>query len=124
MKKLLIIILLLVPTNLFAADWNSWDEENTALHIPLTILYVADLGQTLWAHDNIWGKGYREGNDLLGHNPSKDEIWGYFIGSYALTTWVVWKLPPKYSHALQGAVINLEINVVNHNYTVGVGIKF
>jgi hypothetical protein len=138
MKKLLVIILILIPTNLFAADWFSWDKENTALHVPLTALMVVDLGQTLWIADNCdyrtipkskgtgTFKHYKcsESNSLIGDFPSRGEVWTYFGASYALTTLATWVLPEKYSHALQGGVISLEVYAIDKNVQIGVGFKF
>jgi hypothetical protein len=126
MKKLLIIILILIPSNLFAADWFTWDKENTYLHVPLTALYVADLGQTLWAHDNYWEKGTpkHEQNKVLGKYPSRGEIYTYFAASYALNTAIVYMLPEKWSHAFQGGIITVELYAIDNNLGWGLGVKF
>jgi hypothetical protein len=130
MKKALLIICLLL-----SSCAGSWDRANTALHVPYTALMVADLGQTLWIVDNpmeyrftLHGvdfyKPHSEANPFLGKHPSKDEVYAYFIGSYALTTAITYWLPPKWSHAFQGGAISLQIYAVENNYSAGVGFKF
>jgi hypothetical protein len=129
------------------ADWFTWDDDNTALHVPLTALMVVDLGQTLWIADNCRPTGkrqwvyddkqvfgqweyqmhescYERYNTYLGEHPSRGEVWTYFAGSYALTTFATWVLPEKYSHALQGGVIGLELYMVGNNIMLGIGSDF
>ena len=131
---LLIIIAIASPAS--AGEWFSWDDTNTKLHVPLTALMVIDLGQTLWMADNPTEYKYTpigrtpiyknrdESNPILGKNPSKDRIYKYFVGSYALTTAITYLLPDKWSYAFQGGIISLQIYAVENNYSLNVGFKF
>ena len=127
MKKAIITlcIVLAIATPAHAGEWFSWDETNTALHVPLTLLMVADLGQTLWAQEYYWSTGIsHEQNKIIGPFPSKSEVKEYFALSYAVTTGLTYILPPKWSHGFQTGVITMEVIVVHHNYSIGVGFKF
>ena len=115
------------------SKWFSWDDTNTALHVPLTVLYVVDYRQTIWISENPHtplGNGWtiynhhKESNFILGPNPSRGDIDKYFISTYALTTFAVWILPEKWSHGLQAGVISIEIYAVNNNYQLGVEFNF
>lgn len=120
-KVILIIALLFITTPAFAGNYHfTWDEENTALQIPMTALFILDLGQTIWNNNHGW----KETNPAIGENVSKEKIYGYFIGTYALTTLAVWALPPKWSHALQGGAISVELYATGNNISLGVGISF
>jgi len=114
-----------MPCTAHADEWFTWDKANTQLHIPLTTLIIADYGQTMWARDNFWknGKG-REINNILGELPSKTEIRTYFALSYALSTFITYALPDKYSHGFQTGVIFMEIYIVNKNCSYSIGFKF
>jgi hypothetical protein len=125
MRKLLLIAILLFPTSASADEWFSWDDMNTKLHVPLTATFIIDLGQTLWAHDNKWSPGgYKESNKILGPYPSRKRIYTHFIASYLLTSFAVWALPEKYSHAFQAGVIALEMHHINKNLSLNIGFKF
>lgn len=126
MKRIVItLIFVLFLSTPAHAEWFSWDKGNTELHAPLTVLLITDMGQTLWAQEHRWSKGIsHESNKILGKHPNRGEIASYFVASYALTTALVYALPEKWSHALQWSVITLEVHVVNHNHSLGIGVKF
>jgi hypothetical protein len=125
-KKLLIIALLLIPSTASAEEWFTWDDANTQFHVALTTLFIIDLGQSIYASDNLWTRetGRHENNQILGKYPSNGDVYTYFAASYALTTFVTYALPEKWSHAFQGGVIMLQLHVINDNYMAGVGFKF
>lgn len=103
----------------------TWDETNTKLHVPLTLLMMADLGQSLWAQEYHWSTGLsHEQNKIMGPYPSRAKVREYFAWSYIITTGMTYILPPKWSHGFQTGIITMEIIVVHHNYSVGVGVKF
>lgn len=136
MKKLLAIIIILLPLTAHAEKkWFTWDRTNTALHVPLTILYWVDYKQTVrFTENNIYHetdkygwkakKFHYESNTILGPNPSRGDIDKYFIGSYALTTALIYTLPDKWSYALQSGVIAVELYAIDNNYRAGIGIRF
>ena len=126
MKKAIIALCLIfvLTTQAHAGEWFTWDDTNTKLHVPLTLLMVADLGQTLWAQEHYWPTGQHEQNQILGEYPSRGEIWNYFAVSYSLVTAITYALPDKYSHGFQGGIITMEVIVINNNYGLGIGVKF
>ena len=124
MKNLLLIILMLsFPVISYGDDgWFSWDEGNTVLQVPMTVVIAMDLGTTLdiTRHPDR----YEEVNPLLGKHPPQNRVWKHFIGSYILTTGIVYILPPKWSHAFQVGMIGVEAYWVNHNLRIGLRVKF
>lgn len=122
MKSIFIIFILLFSVSNAYADNNyfSWDKNNTALHIPLTVLFIGDLNQTI---ETTKHKELPETNDILGKYPSKSEVINYFIFSYIATTITVYILPPKYSYIFQSGVIVLEIVHINENNKVGLSTR-
>ncbi len=132
MKILLLIICIVLIPYPAHAEWFSWDKANTKLHVPLTLLMIADYKQTLYNektyyHNDGWDGAFtwhRESNKILGSLPSRSAIQHYFIASYATTTALVYFLPEKWSHYLQSGVIALELYVVENNYSLGAKIKF
>ena len=129
MKRIIItlVLMLLLSSCATTGDYFSWDETNTKLHVPLTLLMVADLGQSTWTQEHYWGK-YRgatnEQNKFIGKYPSKEEVREYFALSYLVTTGLTYILPPDWSHGFQTGVITMEVIVVEHNYSIGIGVKF
>lgn len=121
MKHIIIIILCLTPA-LAQAEPFTWDKLNTQLHIPLTLVIIADMQQTLQiAHEP---KRYYERNPMLNGNLSEDRVYKHFIISYALTTLMVYALPEKWSHGFQVGVIGTEAGIVAKNLTIGLRIGF
>lgn len=163
----IIVALLIMLTAISPTSAGSWDDTNTKLHVPYTILMLVDLGQTLWIVDNTYKyeetldyayqicvseeievvpdsgqkvrlkprceqyrdtmpiyNTHREANPFIGTHPSKAEVYQYFIGTYVLTTWLVYALPPKWSHALQGGMISLQVYAIENNYIANVGFDF
>ena len=47
-----VLLICLACPSAQAGEWFTWDEANTKLHAPLTVLMVVDLGQTLWIAEN------------------------------------------------------------------------
>ena len=124
MKNLLLIILILsFPVISYGDDgWFSWDEGNTILQVPMTVVIAMDLGTTLdiTRHPDR----YEEVNPLLGKHPPQNRVWKHFIGSYLIETGIVYILPPKWSHGFQVGVIGVEAYWVNHNLHIGLRVKF
>jgi hypothetical protein len=125
MKKAIITLcfVLIACTPVQASEWFTWDETNTNLHVPLTVLTLIDLGQTLYIADNP-SEYIEDFSYYLPEHPTKDEVYRYFIGAYFINTFIAYALPEKYSHAYQGGVIALELYMVENNYSLGIGVKF
>ena len=82
-------------------EWFSWDEGNTVLQVPMTVVIAMDLGTTLdiTRHPDR----YEEVNPLLGKHPPQNRVW---------------------SHGFQVGVIGVEAYWVNHNLHIGLRVKF
>jgi hypothetical protein len=131
MKRIIITLcLLLVACAPAQADeWFTWDETNTALHVPLTLAFLADYRQTLeiangCVPDENGAYAYHENNYALGTCPSHGEVQEYFVLSYLLTSAITYALPSKWSHGFQTGVITMEVIAVSGNYQLGIGVKF
>jgi hypothetical protein len=125
MKRTIITLCLVLAlaTPAHAGEWFTWDEANTNLHVPLTLLTVVDLGQTLWIADNP--QTHKEKYSyLLPEHPGEKDVWRAFALAYAVDTFITYALPSKYSHAYQGGVIALRLYMVENNYSIGIGVKF
>lgn len=116
---LILILILLLATPAYA---DSWDEENTILHIPLTALMIVDYGQTLYIADHP--NEYYETNIIMGDHPSRKEVTEYFILSYLAVTSLTWLLPDKWSHGFQTSIITMEIYHTVKNKYIGIGFSF
>jgi hypothetical protein len=133
MKKIIIMVILLFSSTAHAGIFDgTWDEKNTALHVPLTLTLLVDLGQTLYNVDKYyqydgWGKNgeyHAETNSVLGKRPNKEKVYAYFMGAWGLITATTWKLDPGWSHAFQGSVITFELNVIDGNIALGAKVEF
>ena len=115
--------IVLFPGISFAGDgWFSWDEGNTVLQVPKTILTAMDLGTTLDITRHA--DKYNEVNPILGKHPSQDKVWKYFITAYIITTGITYVLPSRWSHGFQMGMIGVEAYWVNHNLRIGLRVKF
>ena len=107
----------------------TWDETNTKLHIPLTLLMAIDLGQTLYIADNctpdVFGS-YKESenNIFLSKCPTRTEVKQYFGWSYLALTGMTFVLRDNWSYGLQGSAITVQILVTGDNFSVNVGLGF
>lgn len=120
MKTILVAILILVLASPVFAG--SWDDKNTSLQIPLTILMVVDYGQTLYIADHP--EEYMETNSAMGPHPSRQEVTEYFALYYLAVTGITWALPAKWSHWYQRGIITMEIYNTVGNHFIGVGFTF
>jgi len=114
--KTLVVILLLLPLTAFA-----WDKEDTALQATVVATMLVDMAQTLYisGHDE-----YSELNPLLGERPSRDRVYGYFLGGIVAHTVVSYLLPKEYRKWWQGAFIVIESGMVIRNSSLGIGFSY
>jgi len=121
MKYIILIILCLTPA-LAQAEPFTWDKLNTQLHIPLTIVMIADMQQTLQIAREP--EAYTETNKVLGEHPTEREVYSYFAAYYGLTSLLIYALPEKWSHMFQVGMIGHQSSVVANNLTIGLRIGF
>lgn len=122
MKALALALILILALSTAPAHAGSWDEQNTRLHMPLTVLMFIDLGQTLYIADHP--DEYSESNGMMGDHPSRKKVREYFVLSYLMITGLTWALPAKWSHGLQKGVITMEVYSTVNNKYIGVGFSF
>ena len=112
----LIILCLLIPLMGF-----TWDKEDTVLQATVVSLLLMDMTQTLYVsgHDE-----YCELNPLLGERPSRDKVYGYFLGGIVAHTVISYLLPKEYRKWWQGAFILVESGMVLRNSSLGIGFSY
>jgi hypothetical protein len=122
MMAIIAIILILLPVPVQAGEWFTWDETNTKMHVPYTILHIADWSQTLYIAEHPGG--FSERNGFLGDHPSGDKVNAYMLGSYLLSTFMIYALPEDASYGFQAVIIIDKAHAVHSNYAIGVGFQF
>ena len=76
MKKLIILLILLVPLKSFAWKPDKWTMQDIILEGSFLTLLFIDCKQTHWiSHSNK----FKESNFILGENPSDIKINSYFL---------------------------------------------
>ena len=129
MMAIIAIVLIFLPVPVQAGEWFSWDDTNTKLHGPLTVLFAVDTLQTYkiakMFHERggeryISSAGHSihvdEINPLLGEHPSGSVVLRYMATSYIAVTALVYILPDKWSYAVQAGTIGVEVWAVSSNY--------
>ena len=119
MKKLLFIILFLLPLDLFADEWTTADTKREAVYLTL---HTLDWAQTreIARNPDKW----HEQNAILGKHPSVSQVDRYFIATGALQFAVAYYLPAEYRKAFQYITTGIEIGAVTHNLSIGIGVRF
>jgi hypothetical protein len=118
MKKILIIILLFIPTTINADDWTNAD---AALQATYSLFHIADWNQTLQIiNDNE----RKEANIILGSNPSEDQVNLYFTSTLLGHYYVAKKLNRPYRALWQMLWIGRQLKAINHNKKAGLHINF
>jgi hypothetical protein len=142
MKRIIITLclVLVLATPAHAGEWFTWDETNTKLHVPLTVLMIVDLGQTLWIADNCnnkiivkpetnthyadWKWEQSETNSLLGRCPTRTKVKQHFGWFYVALTGLIFASPSELSYTIQGSAITVELYYVGRNISLNIGIGF
>ena len=135
MKRITItlVLMLLLSSCATTGDYFSWDETNTKLHVPLTLLILADLRQTLdiakpdysYSDEGVTIHVKRkERNPAFNEQPSRKEVYTKIGLAYVGATLLTWKLDPPWSHRFQIGVIAGETASVGYNIKMGYGVEF
>lgn len=117
MIRLLIITSLLCPSLCFADEWTKTD---TAMQILYSGLHIMDWNQTIQIAED---ENRREGNQILGASPNKDQVNLYFATTLLGHYYIAKKLDKPYRTLWQIVWINIQHNVVNHNQRKGLHFK-
>lgn len=121
-KILLILLMLATP----AAARDDWTEANTWRQLAITALLAADCGQTVngTSPEFMATHKVREGNPILGQQPSRPLVISYFAGT-ALVAWAAaYVMPERWRGIYQWSFIDFEAVMVGGNLSVGAEIKF
>ena len=126
MKKFLVVAFLLVPLAVNAEDskWE-WTKTDTAFQTASILTLAADWNQTRQIAKNpklYYEDGVAE--VVLGRHPSVNGVNWYFAGSMILNTAIARMLPNPYRRMFQTGTIIYEAYWINHNYGIGIGVKF
>jgi len=120
-------VFFLLPSLCFADDWS---KEDSYRQTALTVLLVADWGQTRWAikqnEKNCVRpcQVYEEGNPILGKHPSigkTNNLIGASIIGHAAIAYI---LPRQWREGWQYVWIGVEANAVNRNQSIGIKFNF
>jgi len=118
MKKIICIVLIFLslPCTLYAEKWDIYDK---ALMAGVIIGNFIDLKQTQEVFDN---PNYHELNPSL----CDREKWvpAYFILQSLAVGYFADKLEGKNRKAFLGLFLMLKVDVINHNFKIGVGLPF
>lgn len=117
-KLNIIIILLFIPSVLYADEWTYAD---ITMEVLYTGLLVADWNQTLQIkdHDNLY-----EANKFLGKHPGDNEINLYFAVTLIGHYYIAKKLNQPYRALWQMVFISTRYNIVNRNRQKGLLVNF
>jgi len=119
MKKLIILILLILPVAPVCAD--EWTQKDTQYQVVFIALTAVDWLQTKEIARN---PRFSETNPLLGGNPNQQKIDIYFASSILAHTAISYYLPRKYRRIWQVCWIGIEAGTSWHNVAAGVRIEF
>jgi hypothetical protein len=122
MKRIivLLIILMLLPNNLIAAD--EWSTRDKSLEATWQVLHFIDWRQTRTIAKNP--DDCREMNPILGEHPSTTEVDIYMITGAILHPIVTHFLPEKYRPWWLGISIGMSGACVVNNFIVGIRMDF
>jgi hypothetical protein len=135
MKGIIILVVVflltvLVAIPVFAATivapikWNDkdWKQEDTAIQTAVTIFMAADWLQTRDISSNP--DRFSETNNVLGPHPSLEEVDRYFATCLIGNAVIAYVLPRDIRRWWQTVSLNMEMEFVNHNYNLGIKMKF
>jgi hypothetical protein len=127
MKTFLVVFtILLYPIFSHASDDKyKWTATDTALQVVFLTTLDIDRAQTVEASKHP--KSYEEvgrAKHFIGRHPSVHQVNNYFIASAILHTGIAYVLPNPYRKIWQGTWIIIETNTINHNVSVGIGVRF
>lgn len=116
MKTILMIIILLIPTNVLASDLWTW--QDTTLQTTFTFMALLDRSQTL----QIKPKGMvEEFSCFMGRRPNHQRVNRLFV-TYIISHAILSSILDKpYRTAWQIGFISFESSNVNHNMRMGLG---
>lgn len=136
MKKFLAVVFLVVPLVANAEDskWK-WTKVDTAFQAASIVTFAVDWNQTRQIATERYVDRrrrkmsyiYSEGGPakmFIGSHPHRDRVDAYFLGSMILNTAVAYALPNPYRRMLQVGTIVYEVYSINHNYGIGIRVKF
>ena len=116
---LTLLPLLLLPSTAHAAE--PMTARDWSLEAAFGGALLVDYGQTrdLKNHSEL-----RETNPLLGSHPTDVRIRNYMLGAAIGHAAVTYLLPPEYRPYWQAGTLIIEVGVIQHNYSLGLGMRF
>lgn len=120
MKKILAAAVLAFATVAHAAD--DLTPGQMAMEAAYSLALLADRSQTMQIHDS--GGKLREGNPLLGSDPSVARINRHFA-TWAVAHYLATRaVPTEYRKYWQGGSLAVELVVIGRNKRLGLNVKF
>ena len=111
------LIALFVASTAQAADWDTTDKVLMGSFIALQVIDVAQTEQ-IRRHPEKWG----ESNPLYGDPPNMARVVLFKAAGTAFVYWLAKDLQTR--KFLLGAVNVIQLGVVGHNFSLGVGVGF
>ena len=99
-----------------------WDTTDKVLGYTALGAAVADWGQARYVADNP--AKFEDRNPLLGPHPSRAKVDAYFIGAIGGGYLIADGLPSRYRKLFLGGTAIVELRVVHHNRSVGIGFRW
>jgi len=120
MIRLLFIVLLFIPIDVYA---DNWSHEDTMIQILYSAYHIGDWNQTLQITES---EDYEETNKILGRNPSDDQVNLYFASTLLAHYYIAQRLSQPYRAYWQSFWISVEHDYLRRNTRHGfkVNIKF
>jgi hypothetical protein len=94
------------------------DSLDVTLLVAAEASLLIDMSQTIEAQDRGW---FETANPLLGHNPSRGLIVGYFTGTMVATA-ALWYFVPQTRELLPLAVLAIEVPTIGANAKYGLSL--
>ena len=120
LKLLLLVVIVLLPSNSFAFD--EWSKRDYTLQATWTVLHIVDWGQTLDIAKNP--DNFHENNPFIGEHPSVRKVNLLMGSSTIINPLITHVLPSRWRPYFQGLSLAVTTGCVVNNYKLGLHINF
>jgi hypothetical protein len=123
MKITIALLIILISSFLFPCQALGWDRDEQILEGCVVGSYVADWLQTRQLENR---PDLRETGafGLLGKHPNKESVDLYFVGLIASHIFIANYLKDDWRKVFQMTTLYLSVTTINHNYSVGLKVRF
>jgi len=122
--KLILFVTILIIFNKPLYAFDKWSKQDVVLQEIDTVFQVIDWLQTREIATNEDYYEAKLASKFIGSHPSTKAVDVYFLGTLLAKIGITHILPSKYRTYWQAGTIGLELYCVQHNYSIGIRIKF